>query len=136
MYWHTSLCLLYSDIILFFFSCYLVEIENAHLTTVYLKSIQFHKHDLRQFFSDVLLKYIFLRYSSDVVAILLISICCPILWGYVYVRGMKFRFSDVFADSTWKDAELSFSTESANYYVLPVLTDTYRGQSLDIASYT
>lgn len=49
---------------------------------------------------------------------------------------MKFRFPDVVADSTRKDAELSFGAESANDYVPSVLTNIYRESSLDIASYT
>ena len=48
---------------------------------------------------------------------------------YVYVRGMKFRFPDVVADSIRKDAELSFGAESANDYVPPVLTNIYRKSS-------
>lgn len=48
---------------------------------------------------------------------------------YVYVHGMKFRFPDVVADSVRKDAELSFGAESANDYVLSVLTNILRIES-------
>lgn len=106
------------------------------MTVVYTKSIQFRKHDLRQFSSHVLSKYIFLRYSSDVAAAYLFRFAVPYYRIRVRPWNEISRFPDVVADSIRKDAELSLGAESANDYVPPVLTNIYRESSLDIAPYT
>jgi len=81
---------------------------------------------------------IFQRCSLEIrIFVIFLRRCCNFTYfdllyyiiEYVYVRGMKFRFPDVVADSIRKDAELSFGAESANDYVPPVLTNIYRKSS-------